>query len=80
MNSIEEFALLIAVAIPMALIAGVNVLLALTGERGTLLLPIPEPLPSGGPAPVDLQPARAAAVPQERPEAPANDEREREAA
>lgn len=80
MNAIQEYALLFAVAIPMVLIAGINMFLVLTGERGTLLLPIPQAMPSDGPAPVDVQPANAAAVPQQPAKVPANDAREREAA
>lgn len=60
MNAIQEYALVFAVAIPIVLIAGINMFLVLTGERGTLLLPTPMPMPSNGPAPVDVQPARAA--------------------
>jgi hypothetical protein len=80
MEAFQQYALLVAVAIPIVLIAGINMFLVLTGERGTLLLPIPRPLPSSGPMPVDVQPAKAAPVPQERAEEPANDAREREAA
>jgi hypothetical protein len=80
MDSIQEFALLFAVAIPVLLIAGLNTFFVLTGERDTLLLPLPLPMPSAGPAPLDVQPAKVSAVPQERAKAPANDAREREAA
>jgi len=39
MEFINEFGLLIAVATPVGVIALINVLLAMGGERGTLLLP-----------------------------------------
>lgn len=77
MDAFQEYALLIAIAIPMVLIAGINVFLALTGERGTLLLPIPEPLATPGPLPMDVRPARQAAPTSMQP---ANDAREREVA
>jgi hypothetical protein len=74
MNIFDEYALLVAVAIPLLLIAALNMFLVLTGERGTLLLPLlPEPLaipelPAGEePAPVDVQPAKAAEVPRHEP-------------
>ena len=39
MNLFHEYALLVAVAIPVLAIVGLNVYLWLEGERGTLLLP-----------------------------------------
>lgn len=39
MNPFHEYALLIAVAIPVLAIVGLNVFLWFGGERGTLLLP-----------------------------------------
>jgi hypothetical protein len=39
MLEIHEAALLIAVAIPVAAVAGLNLWLLVSGERGTLLLP-----------------------------------------
>jgi hypothetical protein len=70
----ENYALLFAVAIPMLLVAALNVFLVLTGERGTLLLPllpeplaIPEPPARDEPAPVDVQPAKSAEVPRDEP-------------
>ena len=39
MGFFEEYALLIAVALPVGVIAFINLLLYLGGERGTLLLP-----------------------------------------
>lgn len=41
----QEYGLLIAVALPPTVIVCMNVYLALTGERGTLLLPSSAPLP-----------------------------------
>ena len=35
----NEFSLLVAVALPVAVIVGINALLAATGEKGTLLWP-----------------------------------------
>ena len=46
MEFINEFGLLIAVATPVGLIALINVLLAIGGERGTLLLPSLRPYPA----------------------------------
>lgn len=45
MEFVREYGLLIAVALPCAVIFAINVLLALTGERGTLLLPSLRPYP-----------------------------------
>lgn len=39
MEAFNEFALLVAVMLPVGVVALLNVLLALSGERGTLLLP-----------------------------------------
>jgi hypothetical protein len=39
MNSIHEFSLLIAVSLPVLAIVGLNIFLAFTGERNTLLFP-----------------------------------------
>jgi len=36
---LEEYGLLIAVALPPAIVVAINVYLVLVGERGTLLLP-----------------------------------------
>jgi hypothetical protein len=77
MDAFQEYALLIAIAIPMVLIAGINMFLALTGERGTLLLPIPEPLATPGVMPTDVQPASCAPPMAMQP---ANDARVREVA
>ena len=41
MDFLEEYALLGAIGLPIVLVAASNVYLALTGERGTLLLPGP---------------------------------------
>ena len=43
---LHEFWLLIAVAVPVAAVVVVNLALALTGERGTLLLPTPASFPA----------------------------------
>jgi hypothetical protein len=42
MNTFNEYALLVAVAVPVLAIAGLNVFLWLGGERGTLLMPTPQ--------------------------------------
>ena len=39
MELLNEYSLLIVVAAPVAIIAGINLVLAMTGESGTLLLP-----------------------------------------
>ena len=39
MNFINEYALLFAVALPVAVVVGIQVMLFLAGERGTLLIP-----------------------------------------
>ena len=39
MDFLQEYSLLIAVTLPVAVVAVTNLLLALTGESGTLLLP-----------------------------------------
>lgn len=41
MNLIHEYSLLIAIALPVLAIVVLNLFLALTGERHTLLLPVP---------------------------------------
>lgn len=46
MEFLNEYGLLIAIATPVGAVALVNVLLALGGERGTLLLPSLRPYPS----------------------------------
>jgi hypothetical protein len=40
---LQEYALLIAVALPPTIVVAINVYLALRGERGTLLLPTQRP-------------------------------------
>ena len=42
---LEEYALLIAVALPATIVVAINVYLVLAGERGTLLLPSDGPFP-----------------------------------
>lgn len=39
MEFIHEYSLLFVVALPVAIVAGINLVLGLTGESGTLLLP-----------------------------------------
>lgn len=81
MNFINEYALLVAVALPVVVIAGIQVALYLAGERETLLMPgftrYPS-IPAAAPRAVDMTPAaeatQAAAV------EPSNDEVERLAA
>jgi hypothetical protein len=41
MNLISEYSLLAAIAIPVLAVVGLNLFLAFTGERYTLLLPVP---------------------------------------
>ena len=73
---IENYALLFAVAAPVLALAVMNVLLALGGERGTLLLP------SAGPFEMVRRAANAvpAATAPARADAPANDPEFRRAA
>jgi len=83
MNFFQDYALLIAVAVPFAAIAGLNAFLWFGGERGTLVMPSARPYPvipeaaPGSPAVIDVRQAResVAVAP-----APANDECAREAA
>jgi hypothetical protein len=42
MNFFNEYALLVAVAVPVLAIVGLNVFLWFGGERGTLLMPTPQ--------------------------------------
>ena len=46
MTNLHEIALLVAVAIPVAAVLGLNIFAALGGEEGTLLLPVPHPFAS----------------------------------
>jgi hypothetical protein len=73
---IENYAQLFAVAAPVLTLAVMNLLLALGGERGTLLLP------SAGPFEMVRRAANAlpAATAPARAEAPANDPEFRRAA
>jgi hypothetical protein len=73
---IENYALLFAVAAPVLTLAVMNLLLALGGERGTLLLP------NAGPFEMVRRAANAlpAATAPARAEAPANDPEFRRAA
>ena len=52
----HEIALLVAVGLPIAVVVGVNLILAVTGETGTLLLPTLRPWPSVL-TPVDVTPS-----------------------
>lgn len=45
MELLNEYSLLVVVALPVAITAGINVALALSGESGTLLLPSLRPYP-----------------------------------
>ena len=83
MNFFNEYALLVAVAVPVLAIAGLNVFLWFGGERGTLMLPTTqdrlsawEPAEASLNAVTDTTPTSTGAV----CEAPANDEEARKAA
>jgi hypothetical protein len=90
MNYFREYALLVAVAIPLLAIVGMNVYLWWGGERGTLLLPsslrLPkvldtfeiaeEPMPVG----CEAAPAITVADPALAAAVPANDVHERQVA
>lgn len=39
MEFLNEYSLLVVVALPIAIVAGLNLVLGMTGESGTLLLP-----------------------------------------
>jgi len=82
MNHFNEYALLVAVAVPVLAIVGLNVFLWIGGERGTLLVPTTQDRLSAR----EEAPA-ATAVTDETPAAtgksidvPANDEQARRAA
>jgi hypothetical protein len=51
MNFIQDYALLVAIALPVLIIVGINLFLVMGGERGTLLVP------SFGPFEKGLEPA-----------------------
>ena len=83
MNFFNEYALLVAVAVPVLAIAGLNAFLWIGGERGTLMLPTTtdrlhawEESGAAAPAVTDETPAAIGAA----CEAPANDEEARRAA
>ncbi len=83
MNPFNEYALLVAVAVPVLTIAGLNVFLWVGGERGTLLVPTTHDRLSAW----DETPAATTGVTDETPAAtgkaidvPANDEEARRAA
>jgi hypothetical protein len=71
MEFIDEYALLVAVVLPVGLVAGLNVILALSGEAGTLLLPSVRRLPRVAVDDVDADPA---ASPARAPSVPSNQE------
>ncbi len=77
MNAIQDFALLFAIAVPVLLIVGINLFLALGGERGTLLLPSALVFPS---LDIPAEPAKTAVEANTINAAAANDALEREAA
>ena len=66
---LENYAQLLAVAAPVLTLVAMNVLLALGGERGTLLLPVAGGFATGPRAANTVPPAAAPA----RPARPAND-------
>lgn len=72
MEFVNEYALLIAVVLPVGVVAGLNVALALSGESGTLLLPMLKPLPpvetGGADATPTASPVQAQSVPANREE------------
>ena len=83
MNFFNEYALLVAVAVPVLAIVGMNVFLWLGGERGTLILPTTQDRLSAW----DAAEAAMMSVTDETPETtgavvetPANDAQVREAA
>lgn len=73
---IENYALLFAIAAPVLTLAGMNLALAFSGERGTLLLPSSGPYESAAWATNDVPATTSPATPQ----APANDRYFRRAA
>ena len=81
MNFINEYALLFAVALPVVVIVGMQVMLFLDGERGTLLIP---GLTSYAPIELAKKSGDVVAMPAASPRAAmaesSNDEIEREAA
>lgn len=73
---IENYAQLFAIAAPLLTLAAMNLMLALGGERGTLLLP------SANPFELVRRPANTvpASTAPSKPQAPANDPHYRHAA
>ena len=80
MNLIHEYALLVAVALPVVVILAIQVFLFMSGERGTLLIPgfsgFPKAELSASGETVDTTPASAGKV----AETAANDHSVKEAA
>lgn len=62
MDFFHEYALLIAIALPVVVIVLIDLALALTGERGTLLLPSLGPFPSVPMPEIDEVPQQAQAL------------------
>jgi hypothetical protein len=79
MNLLQDYSLLIAVTLPVAAVAGMNLFLAFTGERDTLMLP---GLMSFAPVEIDAWPTEVRVVREEGARkidtvrAPANEELE----
>ena len=59
MPAIQQIALIVAVAVPVLVIAGINIYLMLLGERGTLLMPQLGRFPS---IPLDAEPVAGVEV------------------
>jgi hypothetical protein len=75
---IENYAQLVAIAVPLLTLGAMNLLLALGGERGTLLIPTSGAFAlRGDPAAFNTVPA---AKPPKKPQQPANDPDYRRAA
>lgn len=61
MTSFDDYMLMVAIGIPIVLVAAANVFLALTGERGTLFWPESGPFgqPAGRPGEAPEEPGSA---------------------
>ncbi len=82
MNHFNEYALLVAVAVPVLAIVGLNVFLRIGGERGTLLVPTTQDRLSAreeAPAAPEVTDETPAATGKSI-DVPANDEQARRAA
>ena len=82
MNFFQDYALLLAVAIPVVALVGLNVFLWFGGERGTLVMPSSRSLTTLQPVEIAEAPARAVVEIKSDAAAPfpANDEYARAAA